>query len=125
MEVCSDYQVAQSPHQGVHAWSVAVETGPGKQIPHRLDTGIEFDHALLTGSIVKRLALPQQDRDDDDDPIETMVPMASMRAGACANSALAVECKSSIRRFYSDSVSRANERRTVKRLRPGSRARAH
>ena len=42
--------------------------GPGKQIPHRLDTGIEFDHALLTGSIVKRLALPQQDRDDDDDP---------------------------------------------------------
>ncbi len=59
-------------------------------------------------------------------PIETMVPMASIRAGACANSALAVECKSSIRRFYSDSVSRANERRTVKAVcARGSRGRAH
>ena len=42
--------------------------GPGEKVAHRLDTGIEFDHALLTGSIMQRPALPQQYRDDDDDP---------------------------------------------------------
>jgi len=41
---------------------------PGEQITHRLYPCIEFSHALLTGSIVKRLALPQQYGDDDDDP---------------------------------------------------------
>ena len=57
---------------------------------------------------MERLARPQQIAMTTMTPIETMVPMASMRAGAIANSALAKEFKSSIRRFYRFAV--ASER---------------
>ena len=91
----------------------------GKQFAHDLDARIEIEPSAARRQDRWRglrghnsIAMTTMT------PIETMVPMASMRAGACANSALAAECN---RPFGASTVIRslrANERRTVKRLRP-------
>ena len=75
----------------------------GEQFAHGLDARIEISHPLLGGGVWGGLRGRNSITMTTMTPIAIIVPMASVRAAACAKSVLARICKSDMCRFYSDS----------------------